>query len=69
MCQFGVCHNQLLKSYVIISTCNNNDPEETEQMMRQRRKNTFPKTVPTDIINGHGGRSAFIRSIRDDVFN
>jgi len=45
------------------------DPEETEQMMRQRRKNTFPKTVPTDIINGHGGRSAFIRSIRDDVFN
>ena len=31
------------------------DPEETEQMMRQRRKNTFPKTVPNDIINGHGG--------------
>ena len=32
------------------------DPEETEQMMRQRRKNTFPKTVPKDILNGHGGR-------------
>ena len=44
------------------------DPDETEQMMRQRRKNTFPKTVPNDKINEYGGRSAFIRRIRDDVF-
>lgn len=44
------------------------DPEETEQMMRQRRKNTFPKTVPNEIINEHGGRSAFIRTIREHVF-
>ena len=45
------------------------DPEETEQMMRQRRKNTFPKTVPNEIINENGGRSAFIRTIRERVFS
>ena len=45
------------------------DHGETEQMKRQRRQNTFPKTVPNDIMNGYGGRSEFIRRIRADVFN
>ena len=44
-------------------------PEQTEQMKRHRRKNTYPKTVPNDIMNEYGGRSAFIRKIRDNVFN
>ena len=42
---------------------------ETEQMKRQRRQNTFPKTVPNDTMNEYGGRSEFIRRIRADVFN
>ena len=45
------------------------DHGETEQMKRQRRQNTFPKTVPNDIMNEYGGRSEFIRRIRADVFN
>ena len=45
------------------------DHGETEQMKRQRRQNTFPKTVPNDKMNEYGGRSEFIRRIRADVFN
>ena len=42
-------------------------PEETEQMKRQRRKNTFPKTVPATIVDEYGSIPLFIQKIKEDV--
>ena len=42
-------------------------PDETEQMKRQRRKNTFPKTVPATIVDEYGSIPLFIQKIKEDV--
>ena len=67
--EFIVDSPRLWESVVIYGQFQQIDPEETEQMKRQRRKNTFPKNVPDGIMNEYGGRNAFIRSIREDVYN
>ena len=36
-------------------------------MKRQRRKNTFPKTVPATIVDEYGSISLFIQKIKEDV--